>query len=312
MVKTRRPRVSVILHGRDGRDLATSLQSVREQTRDDFEILIACDPIDEATRRDLQRDPRYVPVEIPSGTSAPKAKNLCLRAARGLYIAFLEAGDSWLPRKLEVQSELMRSRPRLALSFTERNEADGRETEHAVDPAHDVSDLEADGFLDALVLRNVVPKSSAMVRASALRVTGGFDEDPRLRGQEEYELWIRLARRGGNAARVTEPLVRGSADGRSADERRLREQILRRSLLQRYGSHRIEHGLDPRAIRYSLARTLRNIGRTFLQDDRVRRSRVYLQDSIRTRPVQLRSYMLLARTFFPARSRFATKVQKNG
>jgi len=320
MVKTRRPRVSVILHGRDARALSASLDSVREQTRDDWEILIATDALDEATRRTLADDPRYVPVDFPDGTSGPRAKNLCVAAARGLYVAFLEAGDRWHPRKLEVQGDLMRSRPRLALSFTERgdetlgvptrtDETDAAET----DGSTEILDLDAQHLLDALVLRNIVPPSSAMVRASALRVVGRFDEDPGLRGQDEYELWLRLARRGGNAARIERPLTRTRSDGRSPDERRLREQIVRRALLRRIGQRRIGAGPDSRAIRRSLARTLRNIGRTFLEDDRVRRSRIYLQDSIRTRPVQLRSYMLLVRSFLPSpRSRFATRVQKNG
>jgi hypothetical protein len=47
--------------------------------------------------------------------------------------------------------------------------------------------------LKELLSENFVITSSVVVRRDLFESAGGFSEDPRLRGIEDYELWLRLA-----------------------------------------------------------------------------------------------------------------------
>lgn len=293
MIKARLPRVSVIVHAAAGRDARSTLDSVLGQTLEDLEVLVAVPgtarPLDIEPLDGI--DPRVRLIVSPDTDLPARLRNRCLRSAKGNFVAFAEAGDHWHPEKLERQVLTMRESPRLAMSFTNAEDAG-----FVPDSAK---------LLDSLLSRHFIPLSCTMVRASALRVLDGFDENTRLRGFEDYEMWLRLAFRGDAAAPIAEPLVRLAPP--IADSRKLREETARRTILRR-----IERRATPVAspydlvLRNSLASTLRDIGCAWMGEARIHRSRRYLQTSIRTRPVQLRGYALLALSFL--NKRLATRV----
>ncbi len=302
MIKARLPRVSVIVHAAAGRDARSTLDSVLRQTIEDVEVLVAVPGT--ASPHEIEPldgiDPRVALVVSPDTDLPARVRNRCLRVAKGNFVAFVEAGDQWRPDKLERQMNVMRESPRLAMSFTD---AEGE----GFQPSPERSLVARDGseFLGALLRRHFVPLSGVMVRASALRVLDGFDESTRLRGFEDYEMWLRLAIRGDAVAAIPEPLARIAPP--IADARRLREETARRTILRRI--ERRGPQLAPEhdhVLRNSLASTLRDIGCAWLGEARVHRSRRYFHTSIRTRPVQLRGYALLALSFL--NKRLATRV----
>lgn len=100
------PRVSVVIptHNRVHL-LPRALQSVRDQTFKDIEIIIVDDGSTDGTQEYVSAlgDPlvRYVRHDVGKGGSA--ARNTGMDHARGQYIAFLDDDDEWTPRKLEWQ-----------------------------------------------------------------------------------------------------------------------------------------------------------------------------------------------------------------
>ncbi|MEL7125149.1 MAG: glycosyltransferase [Pseudomonadota bacterium] len=99
------PRVSIVLHTRDDADrLETTLASVRAQSLDAVEVLVAGDGCtdDTATRVQGLEDPRLRWFDLPRAPGAGYAAlNAALAEARAPLVAYLQAGDLWLPDHLE-------------------------------------------------------------------------------------------------------------------------------------------------------------------------------------------------------------------
>jgi glycosyltransferase involved in cell wall biosynthesis len=118
------------------------------------------------------------------------ARNVGIRASSAPYIALLDSDDLWYPHKLERQLETIERSPDVALvhGYQHTIDVEGRiigALEH---------DLRGSVF-DMLLDGNRVTGSDSMVllRRSGLDAVGLFRED--LVIGEDWELWLRLARR---------------------------------------------------------------------------------------------------------------------
>lgn len=107
------PRVSVIIPTYNRADkLPRSIESVLDQTLEDFELLVVDDGSTDDTAAVVTGydDPRvkYVPHEVNRGASA--ARNTGIDNAEGDYVALLDSDDEFAPEKLERQVGLLDSR----------------------------------------------------------------------------------------------------------------------------------------------------------------------------------------------------------
>ena len=103
------PAVSVVIPVFNRGDLlARALRSVAAQTFADWEAIV----VDDASSEDLAGslgpllgDPRISIVRQACNAGAAAARNRGIEAARGRYIAFLDADDEWRPEKLGRQMD---------------------------------------------------------------------------------------------------------------------------------------------------------------------------------------------------------------
>jgi glycosyltransferase involved in cell wall biosynthesis len=119
-----RPLVSVIIPAFNAaRFLRRAVDSVRAQTLTDWEVIIAEDGSTDETlalARALQREnPNRIRVISQANSGASAARNTGIDAARGDYLAFLDADDEFRPTKLARQMELFDARPELGLVFSD-------------------------------------------------------------------------------------------------------------------------------------------------------------------------------------------------
>jgi glycosyltransferase involved in cell wall biosynthesis len=98
-VSPKNPKVSVIIPTYNRAEyLGRSIQSVLNQTYQDFELIIVDDGSTDNTRDIVAQfhDKRlnYIRHETNLGVAA--ARNSGVRAARGIYLAFQDSDDEWL------------------------------------------------------------------------------------------------------------------------------------------------------------------------------------------------------------------------
>jgi glycosyltransferase involved in cell wall biosynthesis len=169
--------------------LAEAVDSVREQDYRDFELIVVDDGSTDGTAGILARYGHTVRVLRQENRGVSAARNRGIAAARGALIALLDSDDLWLPRKLSVQVAYFDRHPRALICQTEeiwvRN---GRR----VNPRRRHRKPEGMIFEPSLELCLVSP-SAVMARRELFAEVGLFDET--LPACEDYDLWLRVARR---------------------------------------------------------------------------------------------------------------------
>ena len=199
------PEVSVVLPTYNrAAYLREAVDSVSAQTYRDWELVIADDGSDDSTRAFLSRleDPRTIVLFLAHSGNPGAVRNRAIERARGKYVAFLDSDDVWAPRKLEIQLELMRSRPERRWSYSNTTEIDEKSNPL---PAGAEPSL-YDGWIvePLLTLRASIATPSVVVERSLLDEVGPFDEAQHF--GEDYDLWVRLALRS-EVSVVSEPLA---------------------------------------------------------------------------------------------------------
>ena len=174
--------------------IATTLESVLAQTRQDFEIVVVNDgsPDTAALRAALapyRARIRYL--EQPQGGPS-RARNAGIAVATGTWLAFLDGDDAWAPSFLASQLELLARDPGAVLVWCDSQPFGGTGREPTLmtsEPPSGECDVGA-----LLAGRCVVFTSTTVARRDAVLDAGGFDEG--LRRCEDFDLWLRLAGRG--------------------------------------------------------------------------------------------------------------------
>ncbi len=185
-----KPRVSIIVPTYNrGYCIAEAIQSVREQTWTDWELIVLDDGSTDETAAVLRRFPDIRTIALPRNAGVSRARNRGIQEARGAYIGFLDSDDLWRPRKLETQLEWMEAHPECRVCYTDEIWI---RRGVRVNPMRKHQKRSGDIFPFCLPLCIVSP-SSVLMRASLVREVGGFDES--LPACEDYDLWLRIASR---------------------------------------------------------------------------------------------------------------------
>jgi len=185
------PTVSVVVPAYNAAaTLRETLESVLAQTFTDFELLVVDDGSTDATAQIALsfEDPRVRLLPLAHG-GVSRARNLAVDEARGKLIAFLDADDLWLPRKLALQVALLDARPEVGLCVTRATRIDA--ASHATG---EMPILEAaEDYTVALLLRSSIAGcvSAAVIRPEVFRRAGGFRCGQRQ--AEDWDLWLRLS-----------------------------------------------------------------------------------------------------------------------
>lgn len=185
------PRVSVIIPTKNrARYVSSAIQSVLDQTFGDFEIIIVDAASTDNTKEIVCKfdDERihYIREERDRGVSA--SRNMGIKQSRGKFIAFLDDDDLWVSSKLEKQLNLLNENTLLgavstgALIINNNDKIIG-----FVMPS-----IRGYIFPEILKMNYVGNCSIVLVRKEALEKVGLFDEN--LNANEDFDLWIRLAR----------------------------------------------------------------------------------------------------------------------
>jgi glycosyltransferase involved in cell wall biosynthesis len=169
--------------------LREAIESALAQTFPDIEVLVIDDGSTDNTAKVASSFPdiRYFP-QRNQGLAA--ARNTGIRQSEGNYIVFLDADDRLLPDAIETGLILFHKRPELGFVY-----GGYRRISKAGTPLPTPEPDRVDGDYYWHLLRgNIVGMHAAvMYSRAALTQVGGFDS--RLRACEDYDLYLRMARR---------------------------------------------------------------------------------------------------------------------
>lgn len=190
--------------------LGEAIGSVRAQTFGDWELLVADDGSTDDTPAVVASFADGRVRHLPAARAErAAARNRGVAAAAGELVAFLDADDAWHPEKLARQVAALAAAPEAAACYAASRFVDegGRPL-----PVRKPLRAHAGRLFPRLVRGNFIILASMVVRRRALDAVGGFDATLPVYGCEDWDLWLRLARRDPFVA-VDAELVRYRVHG---------------------------------------------------------------------------------------------------
>jgi succinoglycan biosynthesis protein ExoO len=181
------------------RFVGRAIDSVRNQTIADWEIIVVDDASQDGTpdiaREYAGADPRISLIRQTDNRGPSAARNRAIEAARGEWIAILDADDSWRPERLEMLLLLAAKTGAdlVADDLIVFDEGLGRETGHAMNPESEVTNLDIEALF-AMRLGLMKP----LIRRRLLLETG-LRYDETLRSAEDIMLYAELMFRDARA-----------------------------------------------------------------------------------------------------------------
>jgi glycosyltransferase involved in cell wall biosynthesis/SAM-dependent methyltransferase len=171
------------------RFLAEAIESALGQTVSPGEVIV----VDDGSTDDPGSVvARYLDVQLicQPNQGLAAARNTGWRAARGRYVVFLDADDRLSPEALASNLRRFDERPECAFVYGgfDYIDADGR---YVYSPP--LKSIGEDAYESFLAGNCVMMHATVMYRRERLEEVGGFDA--RLPSCEDYELYLRLARR---------------------------------------------------------------------------------------------------------------------
>lgn len=194
------PLVSAVIPTFNSRDYITdAIKSVLGQTYKNCEIIVIDDGSTDETVEVLK--PLFSKIKYCSQGNGGQstARNTGIRHATGEYIAFLDADDLWLQKKLEKQVAYMEKNKRVGMSFTDSEifKKDGIVYPSLFSHEKLLGSIlpKQAGVVDAcfrkLISKNFIRIGSVVIRRDCLEKSGLFDEA--LRNVPDLDFFLRIA-----------------------------------------------------------------------------------------------------------------------
>ncbi|MEL7086522.1 MAG: glycosyltransferase family 2 protein [Cyanobacteria bacterium J06597_1] len=188
------PKVSVVIPAYNVEAyIADTIQSVLDQTFEDFEMIVVIDGSpDYSAYVCRQFTDRRIRIIEQENRGLAGARNTGIRQAIGEYIAFLDGDDMWEPEKLEKHVQHLDALPQVGVSFSRSKLFGGQSAAYL---------MSCSGKVDGkrLLCRNPISNGSTpVVRRAVLEELGAMSEmgeyfDESFHRNEDIDLWMRVA-----------------------------------------------------------------------------------------------------------------------
>jgi glycosyltransferase involved in cell wall biosynthesis len=275
------PKVSVIILTYNRKEfLKAAIQSVLEQSYQDFEIIIVDDGSNDGTAAFVGSltDPRINYIRNDTNQGEARSRNIGINRSSGEFIAFLDDDDEWLSSKLEKQVRLLESSPAIVAGvytgFTKVDVKTGKIVATVLPQKR--------GYIyNAMATYNWVgTPSTVLIRKECFDEVGPFDDD--IVFGPDNDMWIRIAQKY-HFDFVAESLVKYAEH---LDKLSFNNDKMIKGWQAQLAKHANLFSQNPRS--YSL-RYL-DLGVLYCQKGDLRQGRKAFMQAIRIYPFELRHY----------------------
>jgi len=236
----RSPRVSVVMSVyNDERYVGAAVESILEQTFEDFEFIIVNDGSTDRTREILSayNDSR-IKIFDQQNRGLTFSLNRGLSLARGEYIARMDGDDLSMPERFAREVTFLDENPRVGLvgTFAHRMDSRGRRINlytYKTQPAEIRENL----WVDCPFCHSAV-----MYRKACIDLVGGYR--PRIGPAEDLDLWFRITEHF-DGANIPEPLHSFRVDPLGVTVEKRFDQLRAGCLVRYLADIRRETGHDP-------------------------------------------------------------------
>jgi len=193
--------VSIITPSYKSKDfIVQTIESVLIQTYHNWEMIIVDDVSPDDSNKVIEeyikKDSRIKLIKLEENSGPAVARNRAIEEAKGRYIAFLDADDLWMPKKLEKQIAFMQDK-QCILSYTayETMSESGEKESLVVRPHQKLS------YTDLL-------KSNQIGCLTAIYDTEKIGKVymPLISKRQDYGLWLKILKQIDFAYGIDEPL----------------------------------------------------------------------------------------------------------
>lgn len=213
-----------------GAFIEKAIQSVFNQTRQDFELIIIDDGSTDNSKEIIERYAALPGIQViyQQNKGLNVTNNIALRAARGRYIVRLDADDFFREDALEQLAGALDKDPELGLVFPDYYYADENGEVLEEFKRHNFQE-------DVSLLDQAAHGACTMIRTDFLRKLGGYNES--FSCQDGYELWVKFTAHF-KVANVSSPLFYYRRHGSNLTRNETRILSTRARINQLYSSNR--------------------------------------------------------------------------
>ncbi|MBF4517591.1 glycosyltransferase [Flavobacterium sp. ANB] len=199
--------------------ISDSINSVIAQTYHNWELIIVDDgSVDNTSQivKEWELKDNRIQYYYQQNGKQGKARNLGISKSKGIYLAFLDADDLWLPEKLDIQIKAIQEK-NVDLVFADSYIFNDNETE-------DISkkmNISTSVFYDKNALNlfldwNRIPILTVLVKKDKVINVGAFSEELEIQNVEDYHLWLKLLMAGNIFYALDYTLAKYRVHGNSA------------------------------------------------------------------------------------------------
>jgi len=167
-----------------GRFVERAVDSVLQQTMQNFELIIIDDGSTDESREIIERYSVHEKIQtiFQHNKGLNVTNNIAMRTATGKYIVRLDADDYFDNNALQILSSVLDKHPDVGLVFPDYFEVDANGNVQELVRRHN--------FDEVTVFDQPAHGACTMIRIECLRELGGYDEEHRC--QDGFDLWVRL------------------------------------------------------------------------------------------------------------------------
>ncbi|MGH8550017.1 MAG: glycosyltransferase [Methylococcales bacterium] len=272
--------------------VSAAIDSVLGQTYKNIEVIVVDDGSTDQTEEVVRRYGHQVRYIRQDNGGPSKARNTGIRAADSKLLAILDADDVWLPEKILAQVDLLEENPDLDLVFCDAEliDEDGRsygsvwKQRGCYEAMVAESRRLAHPFATIMMMDCILP-SAVLVRRTCLDRAGLFDESLRYTehgGVEDKDLMLRIALTSemGCVPRVLMKRLRHGYSHSQVENVCESVIFVVRRMQQLYPEQFVSEHIDTARL---LAPTYYQLGRCYLDQDKLRAARRAFWESLRLR-----------------------------